>query len=156
MIVIAFYEVIVGLDRKKSDGKFDFVLGFGNVANFLYGEFFGDSGETVGDGVSFTFYVFDEEVVLHEFDGPSGEVRMSRLFLEEIDEGTVISVDDDFCSIDVRDKVTKGEDNCTEFELDRRPFSFGGGAYSGPISYYAVSFATSYIFVVDLHKRSAH
>ena len=81
---------------------------------------------------------------------------MSRLFLEEINEGTVIGVDDNLCSIDVGGEISEGEDNCTEFELDGRPFSFGGGAYSGPISYYAVSFATSYIFVVDLHKRSTH
>ena len=156
MIVITFYEVIVGMDRKESDGEFDFVLSFGNVANFLYGEFFVDSGKTVGDGVFFTFYMFNEEVILHEFDGPSCEVRMSRLFLKKIDKGTVIGVDNDFCSIDIGDEVTKGEDNCTEFELDRRPFSFGGGAYSGPISYYAISFATSDIFIVDLHQRSTH
>ena len=112
-VVITFDEVIVGLDGKESDGKFDFVLSFGNVANFFYGEFFGDSGKTVGDGVSFTFYVFDEEVVLHEFDGPSSEVRMSRLFLEKIDKRTVIGVDDDFGSIDVRDEVSEGEDDCT-------------------------------------------
>ena len=40
VIVVSVDEIVVGLSRKKSDGEFDFVLSFGEMKNFLYGELF--------------------------------------------------------------------------------------------------------------------
>ena len=81
---------------------------------------------------------------------------MSRLFLEKIDKGTVIGVNNYFCSIDVWGEISEGEDDCAEFELNGWPFPFGGGTNSGPISDDTISFASSIVFGILLHERSTH